>query len=253
MEVLLRRSWFRITLVFIALLAVTAAYPHVDENRLRENVTDALRSTTLLFAVCTALSLSMLNNYIKGLKDSAISRISEIRKMLESYYDEFNESEDENLQEIVHEYILPLLYFSTSEWLAHDPIRPVLGRIVDPLTRLVQTDPEIAPRYFLRLEDEINELGINYVKRVISGLHAKTIVGSFVLISVGIVSILLVALMPPSFTFNFVAVLAATAVMMFAVLELLLLVSYLRQEAREELPEEGADEMEDEEAAVNET
>ncbi|MYL25165.1 MULTISPECIES: hypothetical protein [Halomonadaceae] len=173
MKVLLRRSWFRITLVAIALIAVAAAYPHFDEVRLRENVTDALRSTTLLFAVCTALSLSMLNNYIKGLKDSAISHISNIRAMLESYYDKFNESEDENLQEIVNEYILPLLSFSTHEWLAHDSLNPVLSRIVDPLTRLVETNPEIAPRYFLRLEDEINELGINYVKRVISGLHAK--------------------------------------------------------------------------------
>jgi hypothetical protein len=254
MQTLLRKSWFRMVLVAVALVAVTAMYPYLDGDRLRDGMARALQASTLLFAVCTALSLAVLNNYVKGLKDAALKRISDARTILEKLYDEFYESDDPDIQEIVNHYLLPLLSFSTPQWLAFDPLKPALERIVEPLTRLHERNPAIAPRYFLRLEDEINELGILYIRRVISGLHAQTIEGSFLLVCVGIVGIFIAAVLPPSFALNFVAVSSATAIAVLAVLELLLLVSYVRQEAREEIPDTSDDDdLEEHEPVANET
>lgn len=223
-------------LVATALLAVTVFYQFADVDKLREGMTKALQASTLLFAVCTAISLAVFNNYVKGLKDSALKRITDVRGIIEKLYDEFHDSEDEDIQEIVDDYLLPLLSFSTPQWLDFDPLKPVLERISEPLTRLHERNPTILPRYFLRLEDEINELGILYIRRIISELHTRTILGAFHLICVGIIGIFVVAILPISFTLNFIAVATATAIAVLAILELLLLISYIRQEAREELP-----------------
>lgn len=254
MDTLLRKSWFRLLLVTAALVAVMVFYPFADVDKLREGMTKALQASTLLFAVCSAISLAVFNNYVNGLKDAALKRITDVRGIIEKLYDEFHDSEDEDLQEIVNCYLLPLLSFSTPQWLDFDPLKPVLERIVAPLTRLHERNPAIVPRYFLRLEDEINELGILYIRRIISDLHTRTIEGAFHLVCVGIIGIFVIAILPIGFTLNFIAVATATAIAVLAILELLLLISYIRQEAREELPNdsdvnsdvEGSGEVEEE-------
>jgi hypothetical protein len=236
MGIPLRKSWFRTTIVAVALLSLTAAYPFTDHAVLREGSAKALQGSTLLFAICTALSLALLNNYVKGLTDTALKRVTDARVIVEKLYDEFHQSEDEDAKQIVKNYLLPLLSFSTTQWLAFDPLKPVLERIVEPLTRLQRRNPAVVPRYFLRLEDEINQLGLLYIRRVVSGFHSDTIEGSFLLVSVGILGLFTVALLPHGFLQDYIAVASAIAIAMFAVLELFLLVSYIRQESKEELP-----------------
>ena len=260
MQIPLRKSWFRVLVVGATPALLLLIYPFTDAQALREGTTKALHASTLLFAVCTALSLAVLNNYVKGLKDTALKHASEARNILEDLYDEFHDSNDQDLKEIVNEYIIPLLCFATPQWLSFDPLKPVLGRVVEPLTRVVETSPGIAPRYFLRLEDEINQLGLLYVRRVVSDLHARTIEGSFLLVCAGIVGILAVGVMPLSPMLNYIAIALAIAIVVFAILELLLLVSYVKQEAREELPDhaddgdniEGEEDQELPKRAVNE-
>lgn len=241
MDTLLRKSWFRLILVTAAVVAVAAFYPFAEVDRLREGMAKVLQSATLLFTVCSAISLAVFNNYVKGLKDAALKRITDVRGIIEKLYDEFHDAEDEDLQEIVNCYLLPLLSLPTPQWLDFEPLKPILERIVEPLTRLHERNPTIAPRYFLRLEDEINELGILYIRRIVSDLHTRTIVGAFQFVCVGIISICIVAILPISFTLNFIAIATATAITALAILELLLLLSYIKQEAREELPNDSDD------------
>jgi hypothetical protein len=222
-------------------VAVMLFYPFADAEPLRESVARALQASTLLFAICSALSLAVLNAYVTGLKQIAIRRLSDVRTLLEKIYDEFHSTKDQDLQEIVQSYVLPLLNFSTEEWLAYDPIRTILERITPPLERLHQRNPVLIPRHFLRLEDEINELGLLFVRRIISGLHAETIRGSFLLVCVGIVVIFTIAILPHSFTMSFVSTTSAMTVATLAILELAILVSYIQQEAREELPDDSND------------
>ncbi len=240
----LRTSWFRIVIVAVALIALTAVYPFTEHAVLREGTAKALQGSTLLFAICTALSLALLNNYVKGLTEAALKRVTDVRVIVERLYDELHKSEDEDTKEIVEDYLLPLLSFSTNQWLAFDPLKPVLERIVEPLTRLQHRNPAVAPRHFLRLEDEINQLGLIYIRRVVSGLHSKTIEGSFLLVSVGIFGLFLVALLPHGFTPDYTAVASAIAIAIFAVMELLLLAGYIRQESEEELPNYADDDDE---------
>lgn len=252
MRIPLRTTWFRIIIVAFALIALTAVYPCTDHAVLREGTAKALQGSTLLFAICTALSLALINNYVKGLTEAALKRVTDARVIVEKLYDELHKSEDEDAKQIVKDYLLPLLSFSTDQWLAFDPLKPVLERIVEPLTRLQQRNPAIAPRHFLRLEDEINQLGLLYIRRVVSGIHSETIEGSLLLVSVGIFGLFLVALLPHGFLPDYIAVACAIAIAMFAVLELFLLVSYIRQESEEELPNYADDDDEKLPAEVGE-
>lgn len=243
---LIRKSWFRVCVVGVVIAALNFFLPSADLASLRDGTSKALQATALIFAVCTALALAILNNYVKGLNESALKRISDIRSIIEKIYDEHKNSDDPDVQEIIHNYLLPLLNFTTHHWLAFDPIKPTLSKIVEPGTRLHAKDNSVIPRYFLRLEDEINQLGILYVRRVVAGLHLKTIQGVFVLVCVGIVTIVAAFTLPSTTWGHMVSVNASLTVIAFSVVELLLLMSYIAQEALEETPEVNGDPDDDE-------
>jgi membrane protein implicated in regulation of membrane protease activity len=246
MVLLIRKSWFRICVIGFALVALNSCLPGADLATLREGASRALQATALIFAVCTALALAVLNNYVKGLKESSLKRITDIRSLVEKLYDEHKNSSDPDIQEIIREYLLPLLSFTTNHWLAFDPIKPTLEKIVEPGTRLHAKDGSVLPRYFLRLEDEINQLGILYIRRVIAGLHLRTIQGVFILVCVGIITIVAAFTLPSTPLANLVSINGSFAVIVFSVLELLLLMSYIAQEAEEETPDADGDPDEEE-------
>lgn len=243
---LIRRSWFRVGVVCAVLVVLNCCLPDADLSRLRDGASRALQATALIFAVCTALALAVLNNYVKGLKEASLKRITDIRSIIEKLYDDHKDSDDSDTQEIIHDYLLPLLNFTTNHWLAFDPIKPTLEKIVEPGARLHAKDSSMLPRYFLRLEDEINQLGILYIRRVIAGLHLQTIQGVFVLVCVGIVTIVAAFTLPSAPLADTVSINASFAVIAFSVVELLLLTSYIAQEAEEETPETDGD-LDDEE------
>lgn len=244
MRSLIRSSRSRLLIICFGLVILNFTLPYIDANILREGLAKALQASTLLFAVCTALSLAILNSYVKGLKEAALKRISDTRDLIEKLYDEFHESEDPDLKIIVCDYLLPLLSFSTNEWLSFDPINDARKGMEEPLTRIHERNDVIVPRYFLRLEDEINELGILYVRRVISGLHSDTIKGSLLLVCVGIVALVFVMGAPAGLVTTSLAINVSLAIIAFAVLEILLLTSFIMQESEEELPDYSSDDEE---------
>lgn len=233
---LIRKCWFRLFIVSVALVMMTAYFPYADFSLLRDGYTKALQASTLLFAVCTALALAIVNNYVKGLKESSLNRIATIRDLIEKIYDESKASSDPYINEIVNDYLIPLLGFSTEEWLLFDPIKPILDKIQKPTEKIVEHDIIYVSRYLLRLEDEINELGILYIRRVVSELHVKTIRGVFYLICVGIGSLLAAFTLPHNQTGNLISIYASLATIIFSILELLFLLSFIEQEGREEYP-----------------
>jgi hypothetical protein len=241
MTPLIRQSWFRVGVVCVVLVALNLCLPEANLAILRDGASKALQATALIFAVCTALALAVLNNYVKGLKEASLKRISDIRSIVEKLYDDHIDSEDSDIQEIIHDYLLPLLNFTTYHWLAFNPIKATLEKIVKPGTRLHAKDSSMLPRYFLRLEDEINQLGILYVRRVIAGLHLQTIRGVFILVCIGIVTIVAAFTLPSNPLADTVSINASFAVIAFSVVELLLLTSYISQEAQEETPESDGD------------
>lgn len=237
MQLLVRKAWFRILIVTMGLIGITVVYPNLDSDKIREAVFKALQASSLLFSICTALSLSVLSNYVKGLNDASLKHINDTKNILEKLYSEYKDSDDKNIKQLLDEYVEPLLMARVSDWLAFEPIQPLFDKVEKPLKKLIKVYPEITVRFLMRVEDEINTLGILYIRRIASTLHAENIKGSMYLVCVGIVSIFGAAIVPHSLSMNYIVVLAAVAISIFAVLEILMLLSYIRQEAREEEPQ----------------
>jgi hypothetical protein len=92
-------------------------------------------------------------------------------------------------------------------------------------------------RYLLPLEDEISQLGLLYIKRVSASLHAKTATGVYYLLCFAVVVIALGKVLPSTPTLNLAVLNSAAAVVTYAILELLFVLSFTLQEVREEYTE----------------
>lgn len=222
-----REFWRKVIVIGIPITVITAVYPYIDNQLLRESVTGAFQASALLFAICATVSLVIIANYVKGLKDSAIQRVDEIRSTLEKLFDKFFEENDRDLHRIVEESIVPLLSLNTEEWLDYNSVSSIYDRVSGPIERYCQRVPEAAARYFLRLENEINELAVLHLRMIIVGVGSRIVRGTFHLVSVGILTLFLIAFLPLNDVGNYLAITMAVSVAIFAVLELQLLVTYL--------------------------
>ncbi len=231
---IIRNSWFRLLIVGLALASVNSILIYAPSAAARGKALTALQSSTLLFAICAALSIALVSNYVKGLRETYLKRVSNVRDMLEKFFDNHNTSNDPDIKEILVNYILPLLYLSTREWLMFDPIKDITKKITKPLEKLHARDYTFLPRHLLRIEDEINEIGLLYIRRICSDIHLKTISGTFGLVAVGIIALGFLYLLPTGISSDLIVVSISTTIVVLAVLELLLILSYLQQEGREE-------------------
>lgn len=59
MRSLIRSSRSRLLIICFGLVVLNFTLPYIDANILREGLAKALQASTLLFAVCTALSLAI--------------------------------------------------------------------------------------------------------------------------------------------------------------------------------------------------
>lgn len=236
----LRRLNNRIFLVTIMILVTSAVALISPPETLRQDALKALQSATFLFAICAAISLALYTNYVKGLRESYLKRLLDVRSALENFYDEHRNTQDADVQSLLNTYIIPLLFLNTHQWMTYDPyVREILPKVVAPAAAIHGKDPVFVARYLLRIEDETNELGLLYLRRVITRLHLETINGAFVLVAVGIGALGFTYLLPSGFVGDFLIVNIASAIVTFAIIELLILLSYLQQEGREEEPEEA--------------
>ena len=232
-----RKSWIRSLIISITLLVVALLF--ADEaitNSARESASQTLLASTLLFAICSAVSIAMFTNYVRGLSQAYEDKISTVRDLLEDFFDDHKDSDNPDIQEIIVAYIIPLLSLDMQAWHAFEPVKEIRLRIEEPAFRLHESNPSFLPRYLLRIEDTINQLGILYIRRIVSQVHSDNISGTFLLVAFGISVQAISNFLPQSSTGNLVAVLLSLSVVALAVVELMLILSYLKQEAREELP-----------------
>lgn len=242
---LFRKSWARVSIVVTAIVAVNTALIFNGSDDIRVNALRSLQSSALLFAVCIAVSLALFTNYVKGIRDSFLNRSSKIRDMLEKIFDEFKDTEDPDVKEIIDRTVVPLLNMTTDDWIRFVQANSILERLTDPLTRLHERDKSFIPRYFLRVEDEMRELAKGYIRIVASSIHVETVSGAFYLVTFGILCIGLSFAVPVGQMGDLVIASATTAIVSFGAIELLLILSYLRQEAREEGYGVNSDETDD--------
>lgn len=189
----------------------------------------------MVFTICAALSIAFYSNFVRGLRDSFIQRVSKVRDLLEDFFDNFKDSDDPDVKAFLHEYIIPLLSLSTREWHTYEEVRAINNKNIDPIVKRIHKQNHLLlPRYLLRIEDELNETGLLFIRRLISELHVQIISGTFHLIAFGILTVGLSYLIDDSSSGNSIIVNLSIAVIAFALLELLLILSFMQQEAREE-------------------
>lgn len=234
---LVRKSWFRLLTVALALACANALFIYVPSDSFRSEAIKAIQGSTLLFAICAALSIALFSNYVKGIREAYLKRVADVRDRLENFFDEHGKSNDPDVQKILMDCIVPLLNLTTRQWMVFDPINEIMDKITEPATKLHTREKTFIPRHLLRIEDEINEIGLLYIRRVISGIHLKTISGTFILVAVGMLTLGFSYLIPAGRMSDLVIVNISTTIVVLAVLELLLILSYLQQEGREEQPE----------------
>jgi hypothetical protein len=186
----------------------------------------------------------MFTNYVRGLRDAYERKVSDVRDLLERFFDEHKESQDPDVRLIIDTYITPLLELNMGAWHSFEPVKEILPRVDEPARRLHRRDRTFLPRYLLRIEDTTNELGILLIRRIVSQLHIDNVSGTFLLVAFGISVLAISSFVPNNPVGNFVAVWLSLSVVVLAVVELLLILSYVRQEGREEQPEIEANDEE---------
>lgn len=238
MLLITRKLWFRM------LVAITSAalgggllLSSPSSEGLRANAATALQAVTLLFSVMTALALVLYFNYVKGLRDTYVKQVSWIRDRLEKFFDEYQSSDDEDIRTIIKGQIVPLLRLGIREWLAFDRVNALRQGPDGPFVRLHQRENWFLPRHLVRLEDEINELGLTFIRRIAVELYLKAIRAAFMLVVVGMMTIALARLLPSNRALDALLVMLSVAVIASTIVETLHLLSYLVQLAREEVDE----------------
>lgn len=130
--------------------------------------------------------------------------------------------------------IVPLLCLGREQWLDINNYKEWSRSVRPQILRLVERKPLLLPRHFLRLEDEVNELGVLYLRRVIVTQSVSIVTGAFILIAVAMAVIAGASISPHGVIADFVVLNICAAVIVFAILELLVILSFVRQEALNE-------------------
>ncbi|MCG8037762.1 MAG: hypothetical protein JAZ19_12095 [Candidatus Thiodiazotropha taylori] len=201
---------------------------------LRESIANALKSITLIFALLVALSIAFFNNNINGLHKLYSEKVMSIRDKLESFHDLFHKSEDELIKQLYGSLINPLLCLSYEEWMTFDKANSIRTNNDELLEKIQDANQEILPRYLLRIEDEINLLGLLFIRRILVSSNMKIMEGGIILVITGMVSIALSYVLPSMDLFNYLAILFGAAVISLALIEVVFILSYYRQVSRDE-------------------
>lgn len=253
----IRRKSFRLFLVLIAMIGVSLlALSSPDMSEYRRSFLDALIATSLIFAITAGLILAIINNYVKGLREQFMDQARRVRQIAWDCYDNFTEINNPEYQTVLSAYVLPLAEKSLREWSQIENIQNWSNGIEEQLTILLKKDNpppgqyELINRYMLQLEDEMNELGLLYIKKIKASLHADTAMGVYYLLCFAVAVIVLGKVLPSTPSLDLVVLNGAAVVVSYAIIELLFVLSFTMQEMREEYTEitdsSGEDEIQNE-------
>ncbi len=234
MMIPVRKPFFRITLT-AGLAFLASAWLAINYNEeIRDNALEALRSITFAFSVCVAASLVVFSNYVRGAKDAYFKRVSTIRDTLEKMVDSYKGTEIEEIKELVSTFALPLLRLDRQQWSDIYVVTSTYDNINLAGEKAHSKDPLLLPRFLIRIEDDINDLGELFIRRVASEVHFKNIEGTFLLVPIAFACIALNFILPRNEPFDLLLIALVVVLIVSTVFELLLIVSYLKQEAHEE-------------------
>lgn len=232
-----RRIWFRIAAVTFTLAILNYFKLGTDSTIFREQSISALLSITVIFAITSAFSLALHFNYVRGLRFQFLNQLRSVRKKIWDFYEETQQYTDPKIQDLIHKHIVPLLQFSKTDWFEFNEVKS-WSKGIDKSVDDIKSGNEkniILFKHLLPLEEEVNELGLLFIRSIVSPVLIKLTTGVFSLIAIAISIIFFGKILPYGTIQNIILANSAIIACCYAVLELLHILSYLKQEAKEEL------------------
>ena len=228
----------------VAGLAIAIVFYSNNHLELRTAGNDALRSISILFALLAASSMALLNNFVNGLREPAKKQISEVRTILDEIADSKEQKQYEELDSLIDNYINPLRCLSLQEWLEFDDANNIRRKMPQKtLISLNQKDTIFFARYLLRLEDEFNELGVLFVRRIVARHHFETAKWSFGFLIASMIFISASYIVPSSGTWNGVIFVLEATLVSAVTTNAAFLFSFFINEASEEISIYSADDL----------
>ncbi|MEW6066787.1 MAG: hypothetical protein AB1610_00605 [Nitrospirota bacterium] len=238
---LIRRMSFRLSLAIVAMISTDLLVLSTqDLFNYRRSFLDAVIAVSLIFAITTGIIMAIINNYVKGLREQFMEQARRVRTLAWDCRDYFAGIDDKEFQTFFSQFIRPLAEKSLREWSQIENIQNWEKGIDEQLLKLMKMNNPppglytLIYRYLLPLEDEISQLGLLYIRRAAATVHVNTATGSYYLLCFAVGVIAFGKIMPSTLTINLAALNGAAAVVTYAVLELLFVLSFLVQEVSEE-------------------
>ena len=233
----IRHMWVRLGLAGAAMAILTLILLlAADPNALSGRLVSSVPGISVVLAVMSTLVLVIMSHSVFGLRDRVRDQTRRVWELAWQAHEEFALSEGEAAQEIANKHIGQLLDLPLDQY--HDP-ENYLGwkDNIDELLDKLREEPgayRLMFRYLLPLESELNELSILYLRRRIARFHLRTLSESFVLVVIAICVVVLGTIFPGGRAISIVLANSALGVIVLSPLQLLVVLSYVRQEALEE-------------------
>lgn len=230
-----RKLLFFVPIVVAALATALLMYSG-DHHELRTSGAEALRSVSLLFALLAASSIALLNTFVKGLREDSKKQISEVRSILDEIANSSEKQDLIELQSLIENQINPLRCLSLQKWLEYDEANSIKSKMsTSELTALNEKDRVYFARHFLRLEDEFNELGLLFVRRIVAKHHFDTARWSLGFLVASMILISTSYMVPNTETWNGVVFVLEAALVSGVIANAAFLFSFFVNEAHEEI------------------
>ena len=230
-EAIVRKPSYRLSIAIDIYLI--SDYNRILETNLRANL---LGSTTIVFSIISALSINMYTNNVKGIKDNYLNLAKIIKNDSIAFYKKNKDSDSIQILKLLIP-ILSLIELPLDEWFELEKVNSAFDSetISTSIVRPDISDKEIIMTELIPIEEKIAELSLLYIKSVISNVYTKLLSGNFLLIEFSIVMISLNYILPKNNIINIFIFNCSVAIISYAIMEIIIIISFFKQEANEEL------------------
>ena len=228
-----KKNRIGITLLFVFMFTMFVIQ-HNNLSLLREGALGALKSISFILTVISALSLVLFNNYVNGLKEKYLNKVSSVRDRIELLFDMLSDSKSQEEIRVNNEFVIPLMQLSNEEWLAFDIPNEIRMGADEAFKEVHNESHTFLPRHMIRMEGDLNELGLLFIKRIVIENHLNIIREMFLLIVTTMIAIVLLYILPSSEKFDLFLILFSFVVLLWAVMGVLHASTFLYSSGREE-------------------
>jgi len=231
------RYWIRgVILVLTFSSIITIHFCGVDISGFKNKLIAIIPSVSLLFAISTALLLALMSNAVFGLKKQLSEHIHKVRERAWDCYEQYSESDDKAIQVLLKKNLELLLCLPAQSFNDPEEYKPWEDGIEDLLNSMKMTSENfrLLHKYLLPIEEDINHIGLLFVRRVIVNGHLKLLLETFSLIIVSMATTILGGLLPSTMYVDLIIACIAAGVLVLAPIQMLVVLTYFHLEAREE-------------------